>query len=91
MKLLKTITLTSLLVFAQNSHAATNVETLLKNDCSSCHGDEMYTRPDRRVNNLMQLEKQLHRCNHAIGSQWDINTVTDVMNYLNKSYYKFKE
>ena len=74
----------------QTVSAKTDVETLMIEQCSSCHGDEVYTRPDRRVNNLLELEKQLHRCNHVIAEKMDIHTVTDVMDYLNKKYYKFK-
>ncbi len=71
--------------------AAVDVEALLVDKCVSCHGNEVYTRADRRVTNMFELEKQLHRCNHAVGSAWDLNTVTEVMDYLNKRYYKFKE
>ncbi len=77
-------------VLSQNVSAKADVETLLVEQCSSCHGNEVYTRPNRRVNNLMDLEKQLHRCNHVIAEKMDINTVTEVMDYLNKRYYKFK-
>ena len=84
------LTLPLLIAFSQPA-TALDVAGLLVDQCSSCHGEEVYTRKDRRVNNLFELEKQLHRCNHAVGSQWDINTVTAVMDYLNKRYYKFKE
>lgn len=70
---------------------AVDVETLMVEQCSSCHGTEVYTRPDRRVTNLLELEKQLHRCNHVISEKMDINTVTEVMDYLNAKYYKFKQ
>lgn len=77
-------------VLSQNASAKADVETLLVEQCSSCHGNEVYTRPNRRVNNLMDLEKQLHRCNHVIAEKMDNNTVTEVMDFLNKRYYKFK-
>ena len=77
-------------LLSQNVSAKADVETLLVEQCSSCHGNEVYTRANRRVNNLMELEKQLHRCNHVISEKMDINTVTEVMDYLNQRYYKFK-
>jgi len=71
--------------------AANNAEALVAAKCTSCHGDEIYTRANRRVQNLHQLEKQLYRCTHATGIDWDNKTVSSVMNYLNSRYYKFKE
>jgi hypothetical protein len=79
------------LIAAGMPAAAIDVPGLLVDQCSSCHGSEVYTRKDRRVHNLFELEKQLQRCNHAVGSKWDLNTVTAVMDYLNSKYYKFKE
>jgi len=70
---------------------AVNVETFLANNCSSCHGSEVYTRENRRVKNMEQLEVQMHRCNSAIGVKMDIATEHAVMDYLNKHYYHFKE
>jgi hypothetical protein len=66
-----------------------SIEGLVNQQCTSCHGNEIYTSPNRKVKNLVQLEKQLHRCNHVIGNQMDMDTVTRLMNYLNKKYYKF--
>jgi hypothetical protein len=79
------------LLSAGTAQAGIDVESLIKQKCTSCHGDELYTRADRKVTNLFELEKQLHRCNQVVGSNWDLDTVDAVMNYLNKKYYKFKE
>lgn len=79
------------LATTQNVFAKVDVEELLIDQCSSCHGTEVYTRDNRRVNNLMELEKQLHRCNHVISEKMSTHTVTEVMDYLNKHYYKFKQ
>ena len=82
----------ALVIMALTSPAvAADVESLLVDQCSSCHGPEVYSRKNRRVQNLHQLEKQLHRCNHAVGSKWDINTIDRVMDYLNNTYYHFKQ
>ena len=89
--LLASMTSIGLTLWAPGAVAKADIETLMIEQCSSCHGNEVYTRPDRRVSNLMQLEKQLHRCNHVIAEKMDANTVTDLMDYLNKRYYKFKQ
>lgn len=91
MKSLYLICSVAFITLSQTVSAKTDVETLLVEQCSSCHGDEVYTRSNRRVHNLLELEKQLHRCNHVIAEKMDIHTVTDVMDYLNQKYYKFKQ
>ena len=45
--------------------------------------------PIARLKTFLQLEKQLHRCNHVIGEKMNIDTVTQLMDYLNAKYYKF--
>mgnify|MGYP000921248875 CR=1 FL=1 len=87
----KLLIVVGLLAGLQTPAIAMDVEALLIDQCSSCHGTEVYTRANKRVNNLLQLEKQLYRCNQAINANWDHNTVTAVMDYLNARYYKFKE
>ena len=82
--------LPTLVLLSQQLNAKADVETILIEQCSSCHGNEVYTRPNRRVKNLMDLEKQLHRCNHVIAEKMDNRTVTELMDYLNARYYKFK-
>ena len=56
-----------LFISSQSVLANNDIERLINQQCSSCHGNEVYTRPDRKVKNLVQLEKQLQRCNHVIG------------------------
>ena len=78
-----------LLITSQSALANKNIEGLIDRQCMSCHGNEVYASPNRKVKNLMQLEKQLHRCNHVIAEKMDIGTVTQLMDYLNNNYYKF--
>jgi len=78
-----------LMLSSQPALANQKVERLLNQQCMSCHGNEIYSSPNRKVKSLVQLEKQLQRCNHVIGNQMDMDTITQLMNYLNKKYYKF--
>jgi len=64
-------------------------EKLVQESCTRCHGDEMYTRQDRRVNSLDALGKQVRRCRDNIGITWFDEDVNDVVYYLNNKYYKF--
>ncbi len=78
-----------LMLSSQLALANQKLEKLLSQQCMSCHSNEIYTSPNRKVKNLVQLEKQLQRCNHVIGQQMDMDTITQLMNYLNNKYYKF--
>lgn len=78
-----------LLITSTQALANKGIERLIERQCMSCHGNEIYTSPKRKVKNLLQLEKQLHRCNHVIGEKMNIDTVTQLMDYLNNKYYKF--
>ena len=57
--------------------------------CTSCHGSEVYTRPDRRVDSLAALQTQVDRCTSNLGVQWFDDQTAAVVEYLNQSYYKF--
>ena len=71
---------------------------LLDENCIKCHADMMggdgskiYTREDRRIDSLEALNKQVHRCKTSLGVPWPEDQIADVVAYLNKTYYKFKE
>jgi len=71
---------------------------LLEENCIKCHasmvggdGSKIYTRPDRKVDSLSALNKQVHRCRDSLGVQWPEDQIADVVAYLNKTYYKFKQ
>lgn len=66
-------------------------EELYQSHCIQCHGPEVYTREDRKVSSLPGLERQVQRCELALGLKWfdeDIGAVTD---YLNDQFYKFDD
>lgn len=58
--------------------------------CNQCHGTEVYTRKDRKVNNLAKLEAQVRRCDSNLNTNWFDDEIIDVTAHLNKAYYKFK-
>ncbi len=65
-------------------------------NCIRCHasimggnGTAIYTRPDRRIDSLPALEKQVRRCKNSLGISWPDDQVQDVVAYLNKNFYKF--
>jgi cytochrome c peroxidase len=63
---------------------------LYQQHCVSCHGSEIYTREDRKVNSLPGLQRQVQRCETALGLRWFDEDIGDVAAYLNESFYHFK-
>lgn len=82
--------LTALLISITTTPAhATDGKNIYQQGCSGCHGTEVFTRPDRKVKNLVELRNRVRQCSYAIESKWfdeEINAVTD---YLNSAFYKF--
>lgn len=69
---------------------ATDVQALYQTNCLKCHGDEVYTRADRKVASLDGLERQVRRCETALGLRWFDEDISDVTAYLNDHFYKFE-
>jgi mono/diheme cytochrome c family protein len=64
--------------------------------CLQCHaslggGDahQLYTRDKRTVKSLDGLQKRVKNCMLAADVQWDKAQQQAVVNYLNKSFYRF--
>ena len=77
------------LTFAAGLAQAEGAAALVKRDCLSCHGDEVYTRDNRMVRSLDGLRQQIGRCHMATGKNWSPDQVEAVVQYLNSKYYKF--
>ncbi len=84
------LVLTLTLLPSAQAGDATKGRQLVDKHCQSCHGSEVYTRPDRRVTSLDGLHKQVRRCELALGLTWFDNEIDDVSAYLDQRYYKFK-
>lgn len=57
--------------------------------CMSCHGTEVYTRQDRRVQSLEALRNQIQRCTMATRAGWSDAEKAAVVDYLNREFYRF--
>ncbi len=66
-----------------------DVGAMVQTNCTKCHGDEIYTRADRKVTSLDGLNRQVGRCETALGLQWFDEDIADVASYLNDKFYKF--
>lgn len=70
---------------------------LVKKSCTSCHvsmyggdGSDIYTRPNRMVNNPAQLLSRIQFCNTNIGAAWLPEEEIHAAAFLNKAYYHFR-
>lgn len=59
-------------------------------NCISCHGSEIYTRDPRMVASFDGLERQVQRCESALGLRWFDEEINDVAAYLNHHFYQFE-
>ena len=64
--------------------------------CAACHkqlyggdGSTIYTRSDRNIQTIEGLIGQVNGCNQRVNANFSGNDINDVVNYLNKTYYKF--
>ena len=65
-------------------------KSLQQKNCMGCHDDGMYTRDNRRVSSLDGLQKQVKRCELALGLKWFDEDIAAVTEYLNTTYYHYK-
>jgi hypothetical protein len=68
---------------------AVDAQALVQENCTSCHGTEVYTRSDRRVNSFDALHSQVRMCEQNLGLTWFDDQVDAVTTLLNDKYYEF--
>lgn len=66
-------------------------EQLHDQECTSCHGDALYTRKNRKIKTYESLRTHVQRCATNLNKQWWPNEIQDVATYLNEQYYLFDE
>jgi cytochrome c5 len=68
---------------------APDAHALYQDNCTSCHGSEVYTRADRKVTSKDALDTQVRMCEQNLGLKWFDDEVSSVAALLNQEYYKF--
>ena len=66
-------------------------QSMYEEDCTKCHDSSVFTRKERKVNDLGALKKQVHRCVTSQGYSWFDEDEENVTAYLSKAFYKFKK
>jgi cytochrome c553 len=62
---------------------------LLEANCMKCHGTDIFTRKDRKVQSLDALKEQLVACSHAAKKEFTASEMQDLLKYLNDDFYRF--
>lgn len=65
-------------------------KALVDQHCQGCHGAEIYTRADRKIQSPHDLRAQVQRCEQALNLTWFDEDVASVTAYLNQRFYQFK-
>jgi cytochrome c553 len=77
------------LVMVTNPLFADKGKTLYEKSCTKCHGTEVFTREDRGIKSLEGLKSRVKQCSMAAESKWIDAEINEVVQYLNKNFYKF--
>ena len=64
-------------------------KSFVQEKCSGCHDTSVYTRKQRRVKSLSQLDTQVRMCDAQLGIKLFDEDVNALVNYLNQNYYHF--
>ena len=62
---------------------------LFNANCTRCHDTSVLTRPDRTVQSLDALKKQIAGCAHMANAQFSEQETQDLLKYLNDQFYHF--
>lgn len=91
MKIIASLALTMALLPAAGSAKSGDFDpaAFVADKCTRCHGDEVYTRPDRRIKDLDRLHAQVRMCDANVGTRLFDEDLEAVVQYLNDNFYHF--
>lgn len=64
---------------------------LYGNHCQACHANLVHMSKNRKVKSLSELRKRITSWAAHAGEDWGDSEVDDVLHYLNRTYYHFKD
>jgi len=89
---MKTVANILLLLCATRAASAADIENgddLHFEHCTGCHEERVYTRNNRNVQSLERLRLQVRFCKDSLELIWFDEDVDDVVEYLERNYYRF--
>lgn len=66
-------------------------QELFEHQCHGCHGDLVFAGKEGKVQSLSELSKRISSWAAHTGTEWGNSEIDDVLLYMNKSFYHFKE
>jgi hypothetical protein len=66
-------------------------ETLVKQSCQRCHDNSIFTRPNSIIFSLSALKKRVRFCESMAHAGWSGQDYEAVVEYLNRTFYHFKD
>ncbi len=90
-RFMPSLALASLLTVSLGAQAeeAIDAQALVDRNCTSCHGTEVYTRDERRVESFDALHSQVRMCEQNLELTWFDDQIDAVTTLLNREYYNF--
>lgn len=64
---------------------------LYENHCRVCHESNVHIRNNRRAKSISDIEYWVTRWSTHLELNWKKQDITDVTNYIDSTYYKFKK
>ena len=61
----------------------------LHEDCTGCHGTELYVPPRAKVKSLAALKRVTERWNDRMNPKFTRQEIDDLVAYMNATFYKF--
>lgn len=59
--------------------------------CQGCHDTRQYTRKNRIIHTYEDLHSRVQFCDAASNAGFSLDDIDNVVAYLNKEFYKFKQ
>lgn len=69
---------------------ASRGQMLYENHCQRCHTSVVHVRETRRARTMKDLEDWVRRWSGELKPAWSADEINDVVDYLNRRYYKIK-
>ncbi len=66
-------------------------QELFEHQCHACHGDPYLANKKSKIKTLTELRQRITSWADHTGTDWRDSEVEDVLHYMNKSFYHFKE
>jgi len=83
--------LLALFTISANAPANEEGKELHDETCTRCHGGEIYTRFESRIESHVDLRRQVSFCSSNLSAGWFPEEEEAVVDFLNTTYYKFKD